>query len=315
MQTTIAKTVEFRGQALHSGAAVHMQIQPAAADHGIVFMRADLPGQPRVPALWDHVQPTRLCTLLDDGAGTTIATIEHVMAALSGCGIHNALIVLDGPEVPILDGSARPFVEAFSKTGIRNLMTPIRAIRVLKEVRVEEGLASASLSPNPHLDVDFTIDFTDAAIGHQQRSLALIGDAFRRELADSRTFCRLADVAMMQESQRALGGTYFNAVVVDGDRVLTPGGLRHADEPVRHKMLDAVGDLALAGAPLLARYEGHRAGHALTGKLLAALFAQPDAWEYVTPASDRLPGLCGKVVDQHLPADLHQEGGNRLAFA
>ena len=293
MQATLAQAAEFKGQGLHSGAPVRMVIRPAPARHGIWFRRSDLPGQPRIPALWDHVVPSKLCTLLDDGNGATVSTIEHVMAALAGCGIHNALIDIDGPEVPILDGSAAIFVDGILKAGIRRQPAAVEAIRVLRTITVREGEAEATLSPAAQLEIDFHIDFTDAAIGRQHRHLDVVNGAFMRELADSRTFCRQADVTAMQQNGLALGGTYFNAVVFEDDRVLSPGGLRHADEPVRHKMLDAMGDLALAGAPLLAHYQGNRAGHALTNKLLRALFSQPDAWERVTltPAqAARLPG-------------------------
>ncbi|UXU74892.1 MULTISPECIES: UDP-3-O-acyl-N-acetylglucosamine deacetylase [unclassified Paracoccus (in: a-proteobacteria)] len=293
MQTTIAQKAQFRGVGLHSGAAVRLAILPAPADHGIVFVRTDLGGA-RIPALWDRVTPSQLCTLLDNGQGATVSTVEHVMAALAGTGIHNAIVEVNGPEVPILDGSAAPFVQGILQAGLRRYsQAPLRAIRVLREVEVQNGEAFARLSPADHLEIHFDISFADAAIGHQEKYLDMANGSFVHELMDSRTFCRQADVVHMQQNGLALGGTYLNAVVVDGDKVLSPGGLRHRDEAVRHKMLDAVGDLALAGAPLLARYTGHRAGHALTNKLLRALFSQPDAWEWqtLTPAMERaLPG-------------------------
>ena len=293
MQTTIASKAQFRGVGLHSGAAVRLAILPAPADHGIVFVRTDL-GRARIPALWDHVTPSQLCTLLDNGQGATVSTVEHVMAALAGTGITNAVVEVNGPEIPILDGSSAPFVQGIVEAGLRYYPdAPLRAIRVLRDVEVRQGLAHARLSPADHLAIDFQIDFTDAAIGHQEKSLDMANGTFVHELMDSRTFCRQSDVVQMQQNGLALGGTYLNAVVVDGDKVLSPGGLRHKDEAVRHKMLDAMGDLALAGAPLLARYTGHRAGHAMTNKLLRARFAQPDAWDWVTvtPAIQRhLPG-------------------------
>ncbi|MBV0890684.1 UDP-3-O-acyl-N-acetylglucosamine deacetylase [Paracoccus sp. Z118] len=293
MQKTLARPVEFKGVGLHSGAAARMVLRPAPAGHGIVFLRTDVDGGARIPARWDLVTPSRLCTLLEGKGGVTISTIEHIMAALAGTGVHNALIELDGPEVPILDGSAAPFVNGILEAGLRGQSAPLRAIRVLKTVVVREGESYACLTPADHLEMAFAIDFSDEAIGAQKKELDLANGAFVRELMDSRTFCRQSDVEAMQANGLALGGTYFNAVVVDGDRVLSPGGLRHEDEPVRHKMLDAVGDLALAGAPLLARYVGHRAGHALTNRLLRALFADPDAWEWTTCSPDlegRLPG-------------------------
>ena len=292
MQITIAQKAQFRGVGLHSGAAVRLAILPAPVDHGIVFSRTDLGGV-RIPARWDHVTPSQLCTLLDNGAGVTVSTVEHVMAALAGTGIDNALIEVNGAEVPILDGSSAPFVHGIIEAGLVQQAAPLRAIRVLKPVEIRKGEAFARLSPADHLEIHFDIDFTDAAIGHQEKQLDMANGSFVHELMDSRTFCRLSDVNQMQANGLALGGTFLNAVVVDGDKVLSPGGLRHQDEAVRHKMLDAMGDLALAGAPLLARYTGHRAGHAMTNKLLRALFAQPDAWEWVTVSADleqRLPG-------------------------
>ncbi len=281
MQTTVGHQISFEGVGLHSGKPVHMAILPATAGHGIVFRRTDVTGADRrIPALWDHVTPSKLCTLVENADGVSVSTIEHVMAALVGAGVHNALIEIDGPEVPILDGSSAPFVEGIRAAGLRLLAGPLRAIRVLKPVEVREGEAWARLEPAAALEIDFAIDFTDAAIGRQEKTLHMANGAFVRELMDSRTFCRQSDVELMQANGLALGGTYENAVVYDGDKVLSPGGLRHADEAVRHKMLDALGDLALAGAPILGRYVGHRAGHAMTNRLLRALFAEPGAWAW-----------------------------------
>lgn len=294
MQATLVKPAHFNGVGLHSGVAVRMSLLPAPAGHGIVFERADLPpGSNRIPALWDRVVPSRLCTLIANDDGAEVSTIEHIMAAIAGTGLHNVLIRLDGPEVPILDGSSAEFVAGILEAGIVMQEATLRAIRLTRPVEVRDGRAVARLEPADHLEIDFHIEFDDAAIGRQEKTLDMANGAFLRELMDSRTFCRQSDVEAMRKGGLALGGTYLNAVVVDGDKVLSPGGLRHEDEAVRHKMLDAMGDLALAGAPLLARYTGNRAGHALTNKLLRALFAQRDAWEWVTCGTDlecRLPG-------------------------
>lgn len=302
MQATLKQTAIFQGVGLHSGAAARLEIHPAPAGHGIVFRRVDLTPTVDIPARWDHVTPSKLCTLMDDGRGTTLSTVEHVMAALAGTGIHNALIKVDGPEVPILDGSSAPFVRGILRAGIAMQAVPLRAIRVLRPVEYREGEAYARLTPADHLEIDFEIDFTDEVIGHQEKRLDMANGAFLRELADSRTFCRQADVETMRKNGLALGGTYLNAVVVDGAQVLSPGGLRHRDEAVRHKMLDAMGDLALAGAPLLARYTGHRAGHAMTNHLLRALFADPDAWTWEvcsTALENRLPGAGVAAYSDH----------------
>ncbi|MBN9887407.1 UDP-3-O-acyl-N-acetylglucosamine deacetylase [Salipiger abyssi] len=296
MQTTLRSAVTFQGVGLHSGKPARMTIRPAMAEHGIWFKRTDiLLGDRLVPARWDAVEVTPLCTRIVNAAGVAVSTIEHVMAALAGCGVHNALIEIDGPEVPILDGSAAPFVRGILARGVRGLHAPVRAIEILKPVEVKTDSGWARLSPAPEgegLSMDFHIAFTDSAIGTQDKSLNLANGTFVRELCDSRTFCRQADVEAMQANGLALGGTYENAVVVDGDEVLSPGGLRHDDEAVRHKMLDALGDLFTAGAPIIGHYEGHKAGHAITNMLLHALFADPGAYRFT---------LCDRLVAARLP--------------
>ena len=304
MQTTIKTAISFSGTGLHSGRPATVTIRPAGAHHGIWFSRSDVDvGDRLIPARWDAVNRSPLCTKLENAAGLQISTVEHLMAALAGCGIHNALVEIDGPEVPILDGSAAPFVDAILGRGIRRLDTPVMAIKVDKTVTVETDSGWARLSPADTFTMSFHIDFTDAAIGSQDKRLVLSNGTFVRELCDSRTFCRQADVDAMRANGLALGGTLENAVVVDGDKVLSPGGLRHSDEPVRHKMLDALGDLALAGAPILGHYTGHRAGHSMTNMLLHALFNTPGALRLVeVDGADaaRLPGV--GVVPQDMPA-------------
>lgn len=295
MQHTLKSEVVFVGTGLHSGEPVRMVVKPASADYGIWFRRTDIEnGDVMIAARWDAVVPSRLCTLVANGSGHSVSTIEHIMAALAGCGINNALIEIDGPEVPILDGSARPFVAGLLAKGILPQSVAVRTIRILQPIEVREGDAVARLEPSDMLEIDFCIDFDDVAIGHQEKSLNMSNGAFVRELCDSRTFCRQADVDAMRANGLALGGNMENAVVFEGDQVLSPGGLRYADEPVRHKMLDALGDLALAGGPILGRYVGHRAGHAMTNRLLRALFARPDAWEASdcgVPTGKKLPGV------------------------
>ena len=295
MQNTLKSAAVFTGLGLHSGQPVRMVVRPASADYGIWFRRTDLAsGDAMIPARWDAVVPSKLCTLVANPSGASVSTIEHVMAALFGCAIHNALIEIDGPEVPILDGSSVPFVEGFLARGIQEQSSPVRAIRILKPIEVRDGEAVARLEPSDMLEIDFRIDFAEAAIGVQEKRLNMANGAFVRELCDSRTFCLQADVDAMRAKGLALGGNLENAVVFEGDRVLSPGGLRHADEPVRHKMLDALGDLALAGAPILGRYTGVRAGHAMTNRLLRALFANRDAFCYVdceTQTGGKLPGV------------------------
>ncbi|MCE8008909.1 UDP-3-O-acyl-N-acetylglucosamine deacetylase [Aestuariivita sp.] len=296
MQNTIRYPVTFTGVGLHTGRPVRMVIRPASAEHGIWFRRADIDtGDTLIPAVWSASEHSPLCTKLVNNAGVSISTVEHLMAALAGCGVHNAMIEVDGPEIPILDGSAAPFVRAIMEKGLRQLASPVRAIEILKDIRVERDGAEARLAPANTLKIDFHIDFDDAAIGQQTKSLVLNNGTFARELCDSRTFCRQADVEAMRANGLALGGTPgVNAVVFDGARVTSPGGLRHRDEPVRHKMLDALGDLALAGGPVLGQYTGLRAGHTLTNLLLRKVFATPGAARMIvcdTATTARLPGV------------------------
>lgn len=294
MQHTLKSAVTFTGVGLHSGKAARMTVRPASADYGIWFKRTDvLYTDALIPARWDAVNQSPLCTRLENAAGVTVSTVEHVMAALAGCGIHNALIEIDGPEVPILDGSAAPFVRAILLKGLTAQNIRVRAIEILKPVEVRKDEAWARLEPGHDLTMDFHIDFEDAAIGVQDKSLRLANGSFVRELCDSRTFCRKADVDYMHANGLALGGTLENAVVVEGEKILSPGGLRHRDEPVRHKMLDALGDLYLAGAPILGHYTGFRAGHALTNDLLRALFADPSAFRMVECDARKVASLPG----------------------
>lgn len=279
LQTTIKSSISFTGRGLHSGAPATLTIRPAGAEHGIWFVRTDITtGDTLIPARWDAVNRSPLCTKLENASGVGVSTVEHIMAALAGCGLHNALVEIDGPEIPIVDGSAVPFVRGIMQRGLRTLPAPVRAFEVMQKVTVTDGDASATLEPADTLYIDFHIDFSDAAIGQQSKSLRMNNGSFARELCDSRTFCRISDVENMRANGLGLGGTPGeNAVVFDGPNVLSPGGLRHADEPVRHKMLDALGDLALAGAPLVGRYTGVRSGHSLTNTLLRKAFATPGA--------------------------------------
>lgn len=310
MQNTIKASVTFDGVGLHSGAPARMVLRPAPADHGIRFQRVDIAlGDTLVPARWDFVERTALCTRLVNAAGVSVSTVEHIMAALAGCGVHNALIEINGPEVPIMDGSSADFLREIMAVGIRRLTTPVRAFEVLKPVTVETPDATATLLPCDRLKIEFNIEFAEEGIGQQSRSLDLRNGAFARELCDSRTFCRRVDVENMQSNGLALGGVPGeNAVVFDGPNVQAGDlGLRHTDEPVRHKMLDALGDLALAGGPILGHYIGDKAGHSLTNTLLRALFAEPGAVRMVTCdalMTARLPGQ--GLVWSELPAQIRR---------
>ena len=294
VQTTIKSPVSLEGIGLHTGRPVKVRLCPAGAEYGIWFRRTDITDGPAtIAAHWSSVVPSELCTMIMNDSGVSVSTTEHLMAAIAGTGLHNLLVEIDGPEVPILDGSAAVFVRAIMARGIRRLDTPVRAIEILEPVEVTRGDATAALEPAPGLEIDFRIDFSDGAIGRQEMTLDMANGAFVHQLSDARTFCRRAEVEAMRERGLALGGSLDNAVVIDGERVLNPGGWRHDDEAVRHKMLDVVGDLALAGAPILGRFRGDRAGHATTRALLEALFARQEAFRMVECSraqAARLPG-------------------------
>lgn len=294
MQQTLKSAVTFTGTGLHSGKPATMVLKPAAAGHGIWFKRTDIElGNALIPAIYDVVERTPLCTRLVNDAHVSVSTVEHIMAALAGCGVHNALIEIDGPEVPIMDGSSVEFVRGIMAKGVRRQASPVLAYEVLMPITVSREGASASIVPAEGLEIEFHIDFEDDAIGNQTKALDMRNGSFARELCDSRTFCRRTDVEAMRENGLALGGTLDNAVVVQGDEVLTPGGFRHADEAVRHKMLDALGDLYLAGGPILGRFTGDKSGHSMTNTLLRKLFETPGAVRPVlcTPEqAARLPG-------------------------
>ena len=305
MQTTLKREISIVGMGLHSGRPARMVLRPAT-EGGIRFRRVDVTDRDNViPARYDLVSDTTLCTLLTNAAGVSLGTVEHVMAALAGTGVTHALIDIDGPEVPIMDGSSLRFVQAILRTGLRAVSGELTAIRVLKPVRVGDGDVWAELLPADTLSIDFEIDLSDAAIGHQARAMSMVNGAFVHELADCRTFCRRVEVEMMQSRGLALGGSLDNAIVVEGAEVLNPGGLRRGDEFVRHKMLDALGDLALAGAPILGAYRGVKAGHGVTNRLLRALFATPDAFEIVTLDAEAARLLPGAGVGS---ADLRRAG-------
>ncbi|MGC8202945.1 UDP-3-O-acyl-N-acetylglucosamine deacetylase [Aliiroseovarius sp. PTFE2010] len=301
MQTTLKTSVRFDGIGLHSGKPVTMVVRPAPSGRGITFRRTDIEvGNALVPARWNAVVPSKLCTLLRNDAGAEVSTVEHIMAALAGCGVTNALIDIDGPEAPIMDGSSAPFVDGILSVGLVDQDGPTVVLEILETVEVRDGDVVARLSPSNEMRIDFDIDFADAAIGRQSMSLNMANGSFVRELSHCRTFCRQSDVDAMRDNGLALGGTLENAVVIDGDTVVSPGGFRTADEAVRHKMLDALGDLALAGAPILGRYTGIRAGHAMTNKLLRKLFATDGAWRFVqcdASTARRLPGVGVRARD------------------
>lgn len=281
-QNTLSQTITVSGIGLHSGAAVSMVINPAPADYGIVFVRSDVRDvNPVIPARWDHVVDTKLCTVIGNADGVRVGTIEHLMAALRGCGIDNAEIILDGPEVPVMDGSSMPFVELIEQAGVEPQAALRSSIRVKKTVSVTQDGKTVSLSPGDESVFQGEIDFNHPQIGRQAYETKLMNGNFKHEIAEARTFGFLSEVEMMRAHGLARGGSLENAVVVNEQGVMNPEGLRFADEFVRHKILDAIGDLYLAGAPILGVYKGDKGGHALNNALLRALFSDPRNFEHV----------------------------------
>jgi UDP-3-O-[3-hydroxymyristoyl] N-acetylglucosamine deacetylase len=285
-QKTIGASTTCRGVGLHSGREIAMTIHPAAPGVGIAFRRTDVEAG-FIPVRWDRVVDTRMATTLANDAGTRVATIEHLMAALAGCEIDNAVIEIDGAEVPVMDGSAAPFVKLIERAGIVEQGARRRAIEVLREIAVGDGDRSLSIAPSKCLEVSFEIDFDSRAIERQIHSARIVNGTFKSDIASARTFGFYEDVDALRRAGLALGGSLDNAIVIRDGRVMNPGGLRFADEFVRHKILDCIGDLYLAGAPILGRVHGVRSGHALHHLLLETLFADGDAWRMVdAPATD-----------------------------
>ena len=302
-QRTLRSAISCVGIGLHSGRRVSLTLRPAVAGSGIVVRRTDLGGV-EIPARFDHVVDSRLCTVLarPDSADACVGTVEHVMAALGGCGVNNALLDVDGPEMPILDGSSRDFVFLIDCAGIVEQDVPVEAIEVLRVVRVSHGESFAELRPGLHgFDMSVSIAFDAEAIGRQALTLRLGPAVFRSRLAGARTFTLASEVEYLREAGLALGGSLDNAVVVDGPAVLNPGGLRMPDEFVRHKLLDAVGDLALAGAVLRGRYVAHRPSHALNIRLLRALFEDAANWR-LAPQPESVSGWQTRLPAAAAPA-------------
>ena len=285
-QSTLAKTVECSGIGVHSGERVTMRLTPAPEDTGIVFMRTDLfNGARAIPARWDHVIDTRMCTVIGNDHGGKVATIEHLMAALHACGIDNATIEIDGAEVPVMDGSSESFVFLIEVAGTVQQSAPKREIEILTPVFVEQDGKSASLTPSDEARYSVTIDFERAPIQTQNCDVILSRETFKNDISRARTFGFYEEVEQMQKAGLGRGGSLDNAIVIKGDEVLNKDGLRFSNEFARHKVLDAIGDLALAGMSIRGHFQGHCCGHALNNQLLRALFAQNGSWRIVDSAA------------------------------
>ena len=282
-QRTLKHVIRATGVGLHSGEKVYLTLRPAPVETGIVFRRVDLEPVAEIPARAELVHETMLCTGLSQGAGK-VMTVEHLMSAFAGLGIDNAYVDLSAAEVPIMDGSAGPFVFLLQSAGIAEQAAPKRFIRIRQPVEVSDGDKTARFMPYDGFRVGFTIEFDHPMIpaAQSRASIDFSTAAYVREVSRARTFGFMRDLEFMRERNLGLGGSMDNAIVLDEFRVLNDDGLRYGDEFVRHKILDAIGDLYLAGRPIIGAFEGHKSGHALNNRLVRALLADRAAWEEVT---------------------------------
>jgi UDP-3-O-[3-hydroxymyristoyl] N-acetylglucosamine deacetylase len=292
LQHTLKSEIGCSGTGLHTGETVSILLKPAPANTGIVFRRTDQIGNgAEIPALVKNVVEATLCTTLGNEDGITVATVEHLLAALAGCLIDNVIVEVEGSEIPIMDGSAAPFVFLIECAGVVAQDAPRRVIEVLKRIDVEIDGRQVSLSPGNGFSVGFGIDFDSGAIGRQDMEVHLVNGTFKGEISRARTFGFAEEVDQLRRMGLALGGSLDNAVVVSGDEILNDEGLRYEDEFVRHKILDCVGDLYLAGAPISGHFQGFRSGHAMNHEIVRALFADPAAWRYAETGEALAPEL------------------------
>jgi UDP-3-O-[3-hydroxymyristoyl] N-acetylglucosamine deacetylase len=303
-QTTLRHRATLAGVGVHSASPAQLVLQPADVDSGIAFLRTGLPGgrERLLEAKRSNVTHTALCTMLGDASGASVSTVEHLLAALSGLQIDNVLIEIDGPETPIMDGSAADFVSAIDQAGSVQQSRSRRYLKIVKPVRVARDGGYAEFLPTERgFRLDVEIDFDSRAVGRQRRVFDLDPATFRRELSRARTFGFVSDVQKLWQAGYALGSSLENSVAIDGDKIINPEGLRYADEFVRHKALDAVGDLSLAGAPIIGLYRTYRPGHKMNAAALDALFANRSAYVYVEAPVSRA-FVKGFGVGAHIPA-------------
>ena len=287
-QRTLQQAISTTGVGLHKGNKVNLTLRPAPANTGLIFRRVDLDPVVDIPARADWVRDTQLCTCLINEENVRISTVEHLLAALAGVGIDNAIIEVDSHEIPIMDGSSHPFVYLLQSAGIEEQSAAKKFIRIKQPVRVEDGDKWAELLPHDGFRIDFAIDFDHPAIADtgQTVSMDFSANAFIKDISRARTFGFMKDIEYLRKNNLALGGSFDNAVVLDDFRVLNNDGLRYDDEFVKHKILDAIGDLYLLGHSLIGEFHGHKSGHELNNKLLRELLVQEDAWEEVTFEED-----------------------------
>tara|TARA_B100001029_G_C15013721_1_gene425927 strand:+ start:147 stop:1025 length:879 start_codon:yes stop_codon:yes gene_type:complete len=280
-QKTIKKVIYFSGIGLHSGDHGNVKIKPSTVDTGITFIRTDLSKDNLIKAHWSNVTSTKLCTTISNKNNVSVSTIEHLMSALSGMHIDNAIIEIDSSEMPIMDGSAKPFVKLIEKAGIENQIKKRKYLKVLKDVIVENDQGSACIRPNNQFSINLEIDFPCSVIDKQSCQLKMINGNYKQDISEARTFGFEEEVESLRNSGFALGGDLTNAVVVGKDRILNKEGLRYKDEFVRHKILDSIGDLYLAGYPILGFFEGIKSGHKLNNELLKKLLSDKNNWSLV----------------------------------
>ncbi len=291
-QRTVQEMVKTTGVGLHSGNKVTLTIKPAPVNTGIILVRTDLQPEVAIKATADQVRETTMCTALVNDDGVRISTIEHLFAALAGLGIDNAIIEVDAPEIPIMDGSASPWVFLLQSVGIKDQASAKKYLRIKRPIRVEDGDKWAELKPFKGFRVDFAIDFDHPEIARSQQHMVMdfSSSAFVRDISRARTFGFMRDIEYLRANNLALGGSMENAVVLDEYRVLNPDGLRYDDEFVKHKILDAFGDLYVAGHAIVGEFRAFKTGHALNNQLVRALLAEQDAWELVSfEAEDDVP--------------------------
>lgn len=314
LQRTIKETVSATGIGLHSGSKVTVTFRPAPANTGIIYTRTDLNPHVSIKCEPEAVRDTQLCTALVNLDGVRISTVEHLTAALSAMGIDNLFIDVNAPELPVMDGSAQPFIYLLESTGIQELPTPKKFMHVVKKVRVEDGDKWAEITPSDGFSLDLTIDFNHPAMDRelQHFHLDFSGKSFVKELARARTFCFMRDVEYMHAHNLALGGSLENAVVLDDYRVINPEGLRYPNEFVKHKMLDAVGDLYMNGHSILGSFKAYKTGHKLNNMLLRAVLADASNYELIAIEGRTEQQNAINFLDEH---EYNPMGGHKLVLS
>ena len=314
LQRTIKETVSATGIGLHSGSKVTVTFRPAPADTGIIYTRTDLNPHVSIKCEPEAVRDTQLCTALVNLDGVRISTVEHLTAALSAMGIDKLFIDVNAPELPLIDGSAQPFIYLLESTGIQELPTPKKFMHVVKKVRIEDGDKWAEITPSDGFSLDLTIDFNHPAMDRelQHFHLDFSGKSFVKELARARTFCFMRDVEYMHAHNLALGGSLENAVVLDDYRVINPEGLRYPNEFVKHKMLDAVGDLYMNGHSILGSFKAYKTGHKLNNMLLRAVLADASNYELIAIEGRTEQQNAINFLDEH---EYNPMGGHKLVLS